>query len=150
MKFTDHFIRRPVLASVISLLILVIGLRSLAALEVREFPEISNTVVTVSTAYPGASGELIQGFITTPLQQAIAEADGIDFIVSTSTQGSSAIQVFMRLGYDPKAAVAEIQAKVASRRGELPAESEDPVIDSTTGDQTALMYIVFYSDQMSA
>ena len=80
MTFTDHFIRRPVLASVISLLILVIGLRSLAALEVREFPEISNTVVTVSTAYPGASGELIQGFITTPLQQAIAEADGIDFI----------------------------------------------------------------------
>jgi multidrug efflux pump len=150
MKFTDHFIQRPVLASVISLLILVIGLRSLAALEVREFPEISNTVVTVSTAYPGASGELIQGFITTPLQQAIAEADGIDFIVSSSTQGSSAIQVFMKLGYDPKAAVAEIQAKVASRRGELPAESEDPVIDSTTGDQTALMYIVFYSDQMSA
>ena len=116
----------------------------------REFPELSNTVVTVSTAYPGASGELIQGFITTPLQQAIAEADGIDFIVSSSTQGSSAIQVFMKLGYDPKAAVAEIQAKVASRRGELPAESEDPVIDSTTGDQTALMYIVFYSDQMSA
>ena len=150
MKFTDHFIQRPVLASVISLLILVIGLRSLAALEVREFPEISNTVVTVSTAYPGASSELIQGFITTPLQQAIAEADGIDFIVSSSTQGSSAIQVFMKLGYDPKAAVAEIQAKVASRRGELPAESEDPVIDSTTGDQTALMYIVFYSDQMSA
>jgi multidrug efflux pump len=150
MKFTDHFIRRPVLASVISLLILVIGLRSLAALEVREFPELSNTVVTVSTSYPGASGELIQGFITTPLQQAVAEADGIDFIVSSSTQGSSAIQVFMKLGYDPKAAVAEIQAKVASRRGELPAESEDPVIDSTTGDQTALMYIVFYSDQMSA
>ncbi len=150
MKFTDQFIRRPVLASVISLLILVIGLRSLAALEVREFPEISNTVVTVSTAYPGASSELIQGFITTPLQQAIAEAEGIDFLVSRSTQGSSVIQAYMELNYNPNAAVAEIQAKVASRRGELPAESEDPVIDSTTGDQSALMYIVFYSDQMSA
>jgi multidrug efflux pump len=150
MKFTDHFIRRPVLASVISLLILVIGLRSLTALEVREFPEISNTVVTVSTAYPGASSELIQGFITTPLQQAIAEAEGIDFLVSQSTQGSSVIQAYMELNYNPNAAVAEIQAKVASRRGELPAESEDPVIDSTTGDQSALMYIVFYSDQMSA
>ena len=149
MKFTDQFIRRPVLASVISLLILVIGLRSLAALEVREFPEISNTVVTVSTAYPGASSELIQGFITTPLQQAIAEAEGIDFLVSQSTQGGSVIQAYMELNYDPNAAVAEIQAKVASRRGELPAQSEDPVIDSTTGDQSALMYIVFYSDQMS-
>ena len=150
MKFTDHFIRRPVLASVVSLLILVIGLRSLAALEVREFPEISNTVVTVSTAYPGASSELIQGFITTPLQQAIAEAEGIDFLVAQSTQGSSVIQAYMELDYDPNAAVAEIQAKVASRRGQLPAESEDPVIDSATGDQSALMYIVFYSDQMSA
>ena len=150
MKFTDHFIRRPVLASVVSLLILVIGLRSLTALEVREFPEISNTVVTVSTAYPGASSELIQGFITTPLQQAIAEAEGIDFLVSQSTQGGSVIQAYMELDYDPNAAVAEIQAKVASRRGQLPAESEDPVIDSATGDQSALMYIVFYSDQMSA
>ena len=150
MKFTDLFIRRPVLASVISLLILVIGLRSLAALEVREFPEISNTVVTVSTAYPGASSELIQGFITTPLQQAIAEAEGIDFLVSQSTQGSSVIQAYMELDYDPNAAVAEIQAKVASRRGQLPSESEDPVIDAATGDQSALMYIVFYSDQMSA
>ena len=133
MKFTDLFIQRPVLASVVSLLILVIGLRSITALELREFPEISNTVVTVSTVYPGASSELIQGFITTPLQQAIAEADGIDFIVARSTQGVSVIEVFMELNYDPNAAVAEIQAKVASQRGSLPAESEDPVIDSTTG-----------------
>ena len=150
MKFTDLFIQRPVLASVVSLLILVIGLRSITALELREFPEISNTVVTVSTVYPGASSELIQGFITTPLQQAIAEANGIDFIVARSTQGVSIIEVFMELDYDPNAAVAEIQAKVASQRGSLPAESEDPVIDSTTGDQTALMYIVFNSTQMSA
>ena len=150
MKFTDLFIQRPVLASVVSLLILVVGLRSFVALELREFPEISNTVVTVSTVYPGASSELIQGFITTPLQQAIAEASGIDFLVARSTQGVSIIEAYMDLDYDPNAAVAEIQAKVASQRGVLPTESEDPVIDSTTGDQTALMYIVFYSEQMSA
>ncbi len=149
MKFTDLFIQRPVLASVISLLILVVGLRSITALELREFPELSNTVVSVTTVYPGASSELMQGFITTPLQQAIAEASGIDFLVSRSSQGVSVIEAHMELDYDPNAAVAEIQAKVASQRSILPAESEDPVIDSTTGDQTALMYIVFYSEQMS-
>ena len=150
MKFTDLFIHRPVLASVVSLLILVVGLRSITALELREFPEISNTVVSVTTVYPGAGSELMQGFITSPLQQAIAEANGIDFLVSRSSQGVSVIEAHMELDYDPNAAVAEIQAKVASQRSVLPAESEDPVIDSTTGDQTALMYIVFFSEQMSA
>ncbi|NNL64012.1 MAG: MMPL family transporter, partial [Woeseiaceae bacterium] len=150
MKFTDLFIKRPVLASVISLLILVVGLRSFTVLDLREFPELSNTIVTVTTVYPGASSELMQGFITTPLQQAVAEASGIDFLVSRSSQGVSVIEAHMELDYDPNAAVAEIQAKVASQRGVLPAEAEDPVIDSTTGDQTALMYIVFYSEQMSA
>jgi multidrug efflux pump len=141
MKFTDLFIQRPVLASVVSLLILVVGLRSFTVLDLREFPEISNTVVSVTTVYPGASSKLMQGFITTPLQQAIAEASGIDFLVSRSSQGVSVIEAHMELDYDPNAAVAEIQAKVASQRGVLPAEAEDPVIDSTTGDQTALMYI---------
>lgn len=149
MKFTDLFIRRPVLASVISLLILVLGARAFTALELREYPEISNTVVSVTTSYPGASSELIQGFITTPLQQAIAEARGIDFLMATSSQGLSRIEAHMDLNYDPNAAVAEIQAKVASQRGTLPAEAEDPIIDSTTGDQTALMYIVFNSEEMS-
>lgn len=149
MKFTDIFIRRPVLASVISLLLLVLGMRAFTALELREYPELSNTVVTVTTVYPGASSELVQGFITTPLQQAIAEARGIDFLVANSAQGVSTISVHMELNYDPNAAVAEIQAKVASQRGVLPGESEDPVIDSSTGDQTALMYMVFTSNEMS-
>ncbi len=149
MKFTDIFIRRPVLASVISLLLLVLGARAFTALELREYPELSNTVVTVTTVYPGASSELIQGFITTPLQQAIAEARGIDFLIANSSQGVSRIEAHMDLNYDPNAAVAEIQAKVASQRGTLPAETEDPIIDSTTGDQTALMYIVFNSDEMT-
>ena len=149
MKFTDLFIHRPVLASVVSLLILVVGLRALFALEVRQYPETSDTVVTVTTTYPGADGALVKGFVTTPLQQAIAEADGIDYLSSTSVQGRSTIEAHMRLNYDPKAAVAEIQAKVASQRNVLPAEAEDPVIDATTGDATALMYMAFYSREMS-
>ncbi|MEA3412130.1 MAG: efflux RND transporter permease subunit [Pseudomonadota bacterium] len=149
MKFTDIFIHRPVLASVVSLLILVVGLRSLGSLEVRQYPETRDTVVTVTTIYPGANADLVKGFITTPLQQAIAEANGIDFLSATSTQGVSVIEAQMELNYDPNAAVAEIQAKVASQRNVLPSEAEDPVIDSTTGDPTALMYMAFYSDSMS-
>ncbi len=148
MKFTDIFIHRPVLASVVSLLILLVGLRSITLLEVRQYPETQNTVVTVTTNYPGASSDLVQGFITTPLQQAIAEANGIDFLTSTSTQGSSTIEAHMELNYDPNAAVAEIQAKVASQRNVLPADANDPVIESQTGDSTALMYIAFYSETM--
>ncbi|MEJ2346779.1 MAG: efflux RND transporter permease subunit, partial [Gammaproteobacteria bacterium] len=107
MKFTDLFVRRPVLASVVSLLILLVGLRSLLSLQLRQYPETKNTVVTVTTAYPGASSQLVKGFITTPLQQAIAEADGIDYLSSTSSQGVSTIEAHMRLNYDPNAAVAE-------------------------------------------
>lgn len=150
MKFTDIFIRRPVLASVVSLLILLLGLRSIDSLQVRQYPEMKNTVVTVTTAYPGASSDLVKGFITTPLQQAIAEADGIDYMTSTSIQGTSTIEVHMVLNYDPNAAVSEIQAKVASKRNVLPAAAEDPVIDSTTGQRTALMYMAFYSDTMAS
>jgi len=146
MKFTDIFIHRPVLATVVSLLILLLGLRSFEMLEVRQFPLIKNTVITITTAYPGANSDLVKGFITAPLQQAAAEASNIDFISSTSTQGLSTIEVQMKLNADPNAAIAEIQAKVASKRGELPAEAEDPVIESTTGDRTALMYLAFYSD----
>jgi len=149
MKFTDLFVHRPVLASVVSLLILLVGLRSINQLEVRQYPETRDTVVTVTTFYPGASSELVKGFITTPLQQAIAEADGIDYLSATSSQGRSVIEARMVLNYDPKSAVSEIQAKVASQRSVLPDEAEDPVIDSTTGERTALMYMAFYSDAMS-
>ena len=146
MKFTDIFIQRPVLATVINLLILLIGLRSLGLLEVRQYPQMKNTVVTVTTTYSGASSDLVKGFVTTPLQQAMAEANGIDYLFSTSSQGSSRIEAQMQLNYDPNAALAEIQAKVASKRNELPTEAEDPVIESTTGDSTALMYVAFFSD----
>ncbi|MGD8926481.1 MAG: efflux RND transporter permease subunit, partial [Thioalkalispiraceae bacterium] len=148
MKFTDIFIHRPVLATVVSLIILLLGMRSIGLLEVRQFPEIKNTVIKVTTIYPGASSDLIKGFITSPLQQAMAEASNIDFISSSSFQGQSVIEAQMRLNSDPNAAVAEIQAKVASKRGELPADALDPVIESTTGDRTALMYLALYSNSI--
>ena len=120
MKFTAIFVTRPVLASVISLLILVLGLRSLSSLEIREYPETKDTVISVSTSYPGASSQLVKGFITTPLQQAMAQAEGIDYLSSTSQQGRSVIEAHMRLNYDASAAIADIQAKVASQRSVLP------------------------------
>ncbi len=148
MKFTDIFIHRPVLATVVSLLILLAGVRSLGLLEVRQYPSTENTVVTVTTTFSGADSQLVQGFITQPLQQAIAEANGIDYITSESRQGQSTIEVNMELNYDANAAVAEIQAKVASQRNVLPAEAQDPVIESSTGDQTALMYMAVYSESV--
>jgi len=148
LKFTDIFVTRPVLASVVSLLILVLGLRSIASLEIREYPETKDTVISVSTSYPGASSELVKGFITTPLQQAIAQAEGIDYLSATSTQGRSSIEAHMRLNYDANAAIADIQAKVASQRSVLPDEARDPVITSKTGSTTSLIYMAFFSDTM--
>lgn len=148
MRFTDLFVKRPVLATVISLLILLLGARAAMDMEIRQYPKLESTTVTVTTAYPGASSDLIKGFITTPLQQAIAEASGIDYLTSTSSQGKSTIEAKMDLNYDANAALAEIQAKVASQRNVLPAEAQDPVITSTTGDSTALMYIAFYSSEL--
>jgi multidrug efflux pump len=148
MRFTDIFIQRPVLSTVVSLLILLLGVRSIMEMEIREYPVLQSTKVTVTTVYPGASSELIQGFITQPLQQAIAEAKGIDFLSSSSTQGFSTIEAQMELNYDANAALAEIQSKVASQRNVLPAKAQDPVINSTTGEGRALMYIAFFSDTM--
>ena len=149
MRFTDIFIHRPVLATVVSLLILLLGARAAMEMEIRQYPELESTTVTVTTAYPGASSDLVKGFITTPLQQAIAEASGIDYLTSRSSQGVSTIEAKMVLNYDANAALAEIQAKVASQRNVLPADAQDPVISSTTGDSTALMYIAFYSSDLA-
>ena len=148
MRFTDVFVHRPVLATVVSLLILLLGARAAMEMEIREYPKLESTTVTVTTAYPGASSELVKGFITTPLQQAMAEASGIDYLTSTSSQGVSTINAKMELNYDANDALAEIQAKVASQRNVLPAEAQDPVITSETGDSTALMYIAFYSNEL--
>ncbi len=149
MKFTDTFVNRPVLATVISLLILLVGIRSLGLLELREYPRADRAVIMVTTAYPGADAGLVQSFITTPLQRAIAEAEGIDYLVSTSRQGVSIIEATMVLNHDHNAAIAEIQAKVASQRNQIPREALDPVIDLRTGSSFALMYLAFVSESMN-
>ena len=149
MKFTDIFIRRPVLATVVSLLILLLGLRSLVELNVREYPKTQNAVITVSTIYTGADAELVKGFITTPLEQQIAAAEGIDYLESSSLQGLSTIQAHLRLNYDPEDALTDISAKVNAVRNELPAESEDPTLNITVGQRTASMYMSFFSGELA-
>ena len=120
MKLTDLFIRRPVLALVVSLVILIAGLQSIKSLSVRQFPRSDIAVVSVTTAYVGANADLVRGFITTPLERVIASADGIDYIESSSAQGLSTITVHLKLNYDTNAALTQIQAKVAQVRNDLP------------------------------
>jgi multidrug efflux pump len=147
-KFTDIFIKRPVLASVVSLVILVLGLRSLGLLPVLQFPYTQNAVVTVSTAYPGADANLVASFITTPLENAIAQANGIDFMTSSSIQGASTITINLRLNYDPDKAMTEINAKVNSVLNQLPPQAQKPVMSVSIGQTIDAMYIGFYSDQL--
>lgn len=150
MHFTDIFVKRPVLATVVSLLILLVGLRAAIDLTVREFPDTQTAVVTVETRYTGADADLIQGFITTPLEMEIAAAQGIDFIESTSVQGSSTIEAHLLLDYDPYRAMTQITSLVDQVRGDLPAEADDPVIELSVGRATAAMYMSFSSDRLSA
>jgi multidrug efflux pump len=148
MFFTDIFIRRPVLASVISTLILLIGLKSLMTLQVRQYPELTNTVITITTAYPGASAELMQGLVTSPLQQKVATAQGVEYVTSTSKQSVSTITAFIKLNFSPDVAMTEVIAKVSETQSELPQEAEAPVIIKETGDTIAMMYLAFSSNQL--
>ena len=132
MSFTDIFIRRPVLALVVSLLILLIGLRAMMGLPIRQYPKLSNTTITVTTVYPGASPNLMQGFITTPLAQAIATAEGVDYLTSSSVQGTSTITAYIQLDFDPDKALTEVMAKVQQVRYLIPTAAEDPVIVKAT------------------
>lgn len=149
MKFTDLFVRRPVLALVVSLLILLIGLRAFFELPVRQYPELKNTVITVSTSYPGASAELMQGFITTPIAQVVASAEGIDYMTASSAQGQSTVKAFVRLNYDPNVAMTDVMAKVQQVKYQIPREANDPVILKSTGDTTAVMYMGFSSPELT-
>jgi multidrug efflux pump len=148
MNFTDIFIKRPVLATVISLLILFVGLRSASLLNVRQYPVSNSAIVTVTTIYTGASADLIEGFITTPLEKQIASADGIDYISSSSAPSASVITVQLTLNYDPNAAVAQIISKIDKVRSQLPAGALPPTIDVQVGESTAAMYLSFASDQL--
>jgi len=147
MKFTDIFIRRPVLAIVVNLVIIIAGIQAYRTLTVRQYPRSENASITVTTAYIGASPDLVRGFITTPIERAVAEADGIDYIESTSTQGVSTVRARLKLNYDSTRALAEIGSKVDRVRGDLPPESEIPVINMESADsQFASAYLSFSSD----
>ncbi len=150
MKFTDTFIRNPVLAIVISLLVLVLGLRALFSLPVRQFPKSEIATVTIATTYYGANSDVIAGFITTPLEAAVAQAQGIDYISSTSLSGASTITASLRLNYDANKALTEINTKVASVINQLPPQSQQPQLTLSTGETTDSMYISFSSDTLPA
>ena len=149
MKFTDYFVTRPVLSSVLALLIFFLGFRSIFEIGLRQYPKTKTAVVTVSTAYPGASAQLMQGFVTTPLERAIAATQGIAYMTSSSSEGSSAITVHMHLNYSANKALTQITAAVNQVRNVLPAASQSPVIQVSTGERTSLMYLSFYSHEMS-
>src|SRR5512143_3217520 len=149
MKFTDLFVKRPVLAIVVNLVILIAGVQAIRTLSVRQYPRSDIAVVQVSTVYVGANADLVRGFITTPLERVIANADGIDYIESSSAQGLSTITVHLKLNYDTNAALTQIQAKVAQVRNQLPPEAEAPIIDLQTADnQFAAMYLGFASSDL--
>src|SRR5512143_2618339 len=149
MRFTDLFIRRPVLSIVVSLVILIAGLQSIRSLSVRQYPRSDIAVIRVTTVYVGANADLLRGFVTTPLERVIASADGIDYMESSSAQGLSTITVHLKLNYDTNAALTQIQAKVAQVRNDLPPEAEAPVIELETADnQFAAMYLGFASDEL--
>lgn len=148
MKLTDLFIRRPVLAIVISLLIVVLGVKSLFSLPVNQYPKTQNAVVTVSTTYYGADAQTVAGFITQPLESAISQAQGIDYLSSSSSSGVSTITATLRLNYDANRALTEITTQVNSVKNQLPAQAQQPVLTVQTGQTIDAMYMGFYSDTL--
>ncbi|MGH8132586.1 MAG: efflux RND transporter permease subunit, partial [Steroidobacteraceae bacterium] len=146
MKFTDLFIERPVLAAVVSLLILVLGARAIFSLPVSQFPQTENAVVTVATTYYGADANTVAGFITQPLESAIAQAQGIDYLSSSSSTGVSVITATLRLNYDANRAITEINTQVNSVRNQLPPQAQQPVITVQVGQTIDAMYLGYFSD----
>jgi multidrug efflux pump len=146
MAFTDLFIRKPVLATVVNLFILLLGVMAYQQLTVRQYPRSENAIITVNTVYAGAAAELVQGFVTIPLEREIASAEGIDFLESNSSQGSSSIVAHLKLNYDANVALTQITAKVNKIRNQLPGGSEDPTITISSDESTASMYLAFRSD----
>ena len=150
MRFTDLFIRRPVVAVVVNLIILIAGVQAIRNINVRQYPKTENASVTVTTAYIGASPDLVRGFVTTPLERVIAAADGVDYIESQSTQGLSTITVRLKLDYDAQRALAEIGSKVDQVRRDLPPEAEIPILNIVSADtQFASAYLSFSSKDLA-
>ncbi len=149
MNFTDVFIKKPVLATVVSLVILVLGIRSMFGLPIREYPETENATVTVTTAYYGASPDVVAGFITAPIEQAVAQAQGIDYLTSSSSSGVSTVTAKLKLNYDSNRALNEINTKVQSVLNQLPQQSQQPVLTVKIGAQTPAMFLSFTSDVLA-
>ncbi|HAH49513.1 MAG TPA: multidrug efflux protein, partial [Planctomycetaceae bacterium] len=150
MNVLDRFIERPVLATVVGLVILLLGVQAMNSLTVRQYPETTSTTIRIVTPYIGANAELVQGFITTPLEQTIATAEGIEYLESSSTLGTSTITARLELGYDPNAAVAEILTKIQQVRNRLPEGSEDSIVTISRGSDQAAMYMAFFSEVLKA
>src|SRR6202048_33397 len=146
MKFTDIFVQRPVLSLVLSMLILVLGARAIFQLPVSQYPETESAVVTISTTYYGADAATVAGFITQPLESAIAQAQGIDYLSSSSTTGSSTITATLRLNYDSNRALTEINTQGNSVKNQLPPQAQQPVLTVQRGQTTDAMYMGFSSD----
>src|SRR5579862_2975174 len=150
MKFTDLFIERPVLSIVVSLLILVLGARAIFSLPVSQYPQTENAVVTISTTYYGADANTIAGFITQPLEASIAQAQGIDYLASSSSTGVSVITATLRLNYDSNRALTEINTQVNAVRNQLPPQAQQPVLTVAVGQTIDAMYIGYFSDTIPA
>ncbi|WP_459056933.1 MexW/MexI family multidrug efflux RND transporter permease subunit [Stenotrophomonas sp. PSU-St22] len=149
MRFTDVFVRRPVLALVVSSLLVLLGLFALGKLPIRQYPTLETSTITVSTEYPGASAELMQGFVTQPIAQAVSSVEGIDYLSSSSTQGRSLVTLRMELNRDSTQALTEAMAKVNQVRYRLPERAYDPVIELSAGDSTAVAYVGFSTGSLS-
>lgn len=150
MSVADIFIRRPVLSTVLGLLILLLGFQGMFNLSVRQYPEVEETVITVTTVYPGASADLIQGFITAPIAAAVSTTENVDYVTSQSRPSASVVTVQMKLGANPDVALTEVMSKVQQVRGRLPGEAEDPTIVKGTGQQFAIMYLAMQNPNMTA
>jgi multidrug efflux pump len=150
LNFSAIFIKRPVLSTVVALLILLLGAQGILNLQIREYPEVEETVVTITTSYPGASADLIQGFITSPITQAVATTENIDYVTSSSAPSLSTVTVQMKLGANPDSALTEVISKVGGVRGELPQNAEDPVILKGTGMDFATMYLAVQNPNMTS
>jgi multidrug efflux pump len=149
MSFSDTFIRRPVLSTVLAALILLLGFQGLFNLSVREYPKVEETVITITTVYPGASPDLIQGFITAPIAAAVSTTENIDYVTSQSSPSASVVTVQMQLGSNPDVALTEVLSKVQQVTGQLPSDAEDPTIVKGTGQQFAIMYLALQNPNMS-
>ena len=150
MSFSDIFIRRPVLSTVVAFMILLLGFQGIFNLSVREYPEVEETVITITTAYPGASADLIQGFITSPIAAAVSTTENIDYVTSQSRPSASVVTVQMKLGSDPDIALTEVMSKVQQVKSQLPQDAKDPTIVKGTGMQFAIMYLAMQNPNMTA